>query len=71
MASICCTGPGDELLKTVSRLSAEKLAATYPNERWSINGILGHIGGAEWWYLVQSKPGFSRERAVQRTHAHA
>ena len=41
----------DELLKTVSRLSAEKLAATYPNERWSINGILAHIGGAEWWYL--------------------
>jgi len=20
-------------------------------ERWSINGILNHIGGAEWWYL--------------------
>jgi hypothetical protein len=41
----------DELLKTVAQLSAEKLAATYPTERWSINGILGHIGGAEWWYL--------------------
>jgi len=41
----------DDLLKTVSRLSAEKLAATYTNERWSINGILGHIGSAEWWYL--------------------
>jgi len=41
----------DELLKTVSRLSAEKLAATYPVERWSISGILGHICGAERWYL--------------------
>jgi len=20
-------------------------------ERWSINGILNHTGGAEWWYL--------------------
>jgi len=41
----------DELLNLIARLSAEKLAATYPNERWSIQGILGHIGGAEWWYL--------------------
>ena len=41
----------EELLKIISGLSAEKLVATYPIERWSINGILGHIGGAEWWYL--------------------
>ncbi|OGN72252.1 MAG: hypothetical protein A2X25_00895 [Chloroflexi bacterium GWB2_49_20] len=40
-----------DLLKTISGLSAGKLDATYPAERWSINGILGHIGGAEWWYL--------------------
>lgn len=41
----------DDLLKTVDGLSQEKLNATYPLERWSINGILSHIGGAEWWYL--------------------
>lgn len=40
-----------DLLKTISGLSVAKLDATYPAERWSINGILGHIGGAEWWYL--------------------
>lgn len=41
----------DQLLITVSRLCAEKLAATYPIERWSINGILDHVGSAEWWYI--------------------
>ncbi len=41
----------DELLKTVHGLNEAKLNQTYPGERWSINGILGHIGGAEWWYL--------------------
>jgi hypothetical protein len=39
-----------DLLDLVKGLSAEKLAETYPNERWPISGILKHIGGAEWWY---------------------
>lgn len=39
-----------DLLDVVKDLSAEKMAQTYPNERWSIHGILKHIGGAEWWY---------------------
>lgn len=45
-----------DLLNLVEDLSAEKLAKTYPNERWAINGILKHIGGAEWWY--QERIGF-------------
>ena len=40
-----------ELMKTVGHLSPERLDRTYPAERWSISGILSHIGGAEWWYL--------------------
>ena len=40
-----------DLLSAVQGLSAEKLQVTYPGERWSISGILGHVGGAEWWYL--------------------
>jgi hypothetical protein len=40
-----------DLLKTVQGLRAEKLNQTYPGERWSINGVLGHIGAAEWWYM--------------------
>ncbi len=39
-----------DLLAMVSDLSPEKLGQTYPGERWSIAGILKHIGGAEWWY---------------------
>ena len=39
-----------DLLSLVEDLSTEKLAETYPTERWAINGILKHIGGAEWWY---------------------
>jgi uncharacterized damage-inducible protein DinB len=41
----------NDLLKTVHGLSEEKLNQTYPGERWSINGILAHVGGAEWWYM--------------------
>jgi len=51
----------DELLKIIARLSAEKLTATYLNERWSINGILAHIGGAEWWYLSKLDPAISEK----------
>jgi len=40
-----------DLLKLVDGLPPEQLDQTYPGERWSINGILKHIGGAEWWYL--------------------
>lgn len=39
-----------DLMNVVKGLSAEKLEQTYPDERWNINGILKHIGGAEWWY---------------------
>ena len=52
----------DDLLKTVQGLSPEKLDATYPGERWSINGILGHVGGAEWWYLDRLGLTFPREQ---------
>jgi hypothetical protein len=45
-----------DLLNLVKGLSKEKLAESYPNERWPIYGILQHIGGAEWWY--QERIGF-------------
>ena len=50
-----------DLLKTVKGLSAEKLDATYMGERWSINGILGHVGGAEWWYMERLGLAFPRD----------
>ncbi len=45
-----------DLLDTIKGLSQEKLDRTYDGERWSINGILKHIAGAEWWY--QERIGF-------------
>lgn len=52
----------EDLLNSVVGLSPAKSAATYPGERWSINGILGHVGGAEWWYLDQLGLAFPREQ---------
>ncbi|MGB8214420.1 MAG: DinB family protein [Anaerolineales bacterium] len=52
----------DDLVKSIQGLSPEKLDATYPGERWSINGILGHIAGAEWWYLDRLGLAFPREQ---------
>lgn len=39
-----------DILSVVQGLSGEKLAQTYPGERWGIDGILQHIGGGEWFY---------------------
>jgi hypothetical protein len=52
----------DDLLKSIQGLSQEKLEATYSGERWSIKGILGHVGGAEWWYLDQLGLAFPRDQ---------
>ncbi len=49
-----------DLLKTVQGLSEEKMNAEYPGERWSIKGILGHLGSAEWWYLDRLGLAFPR-----------
>ena len=40
-----------DLLASVGSLSVETLETRYPNERWSVRGILGHVANAEWWYL--------------------
>lgn len=40
-----------DLLQAVNGLSEAELDQTFPGERWSIRGILKHVGGAEWWYL--------------------
>jgi hypothetical protein len=50
----------EDLLNSLQGLSEEKLNQTYPAERWSINGILGHVGGAEWWYLERLGLAFPR-----------
>lgn len=51
-----------DLLEVVADLPPAKLAEKLPGERWSISGILGHVGGAEWWYLDRlDRAGMARE----------
>jgi predicted RNase H-like HicB family nuclease len=52
----------EDVLATVAGLGQEKLDRTYPNERWSIAGILKHIGGAECWYLDRLGLSLPREQ---------
>lgn len=55
----------DELMGVVGRLDVEILNRTYPAERWSIAGILKHIGGAEWWYLDRLGLAFPRDQVPE------
>jgi len=50
-----------DLLNVVKDLQQEDLQRRYPNERWNIAGILGHVGGAEWWYLDRLGLAFPRQ----------
>jgi len=54
-----------DLKIVIEGLSDEKFNQTYLGERWSINGILGHIGGAEWWYLDRLGLAFPREEVPE------
>ncbi len=40
-----------DLLELIRNLPHDVLDIKHPNERWSLRGIIGHIGNAEWWYL--------------------
>jgi hypothetical protein len=60
----------EDLLKPVLGLSQEKRDAEYVGERWSINGILGHVGGATWWYLERLGLAFPREEIPKEPQAH-
>ncbi|HEX9617805.1 MAG TPA: DinB family protein [Anaerolineales bacterium] len=50
-----------DLMETVRGLSQPFLEAKRPNERWSISGILNHVGSAEWWYLDRLGLSFPRQ----------
>jgi hypothetical protein len=49
-----------ELLAAVQGVDEHTLNLKPPDERWSLNGILNHVGGAEWWYLDRLGLGFPR-----------
>ncbi len=50
-----------DLMKVIQGLGGEKLDQKYEGERWSINGILRHVGGAEWWYMDRLGRAFPRQ----------
>lgn len=54
------TWAGADLLKAVADLSPEDFTRPRPGERWSIEGIFKHVGGAEWWYLDRLGLAFPR-----------
>jgi len=51
-----------DLLDAAGGLRQVALDARRPGERWSIAGILKHVGGAEWWYLDRLGLAFPREQ---------
>ncbi|MCJ7535727.1 MAG: DinB family protein [Anaerolineales bacterium] len=50
-----------DLLSSVAGLSTETLNAKLSGERWSITGILNHVGNADWWYLDRLGLAFPRD----------
>ncbi len=51
----------EDLLVVAGAVSEEILDRAYPGERWSIRGVLEHIGGAEWWYMNRLGAGGPRD----------
>lgn len=41
----------NDLVELTAPLSNELLNRAYPDQRWSIRGIVEHVANAEWWYL--------------------
>lgn len=50
-----------DLLLSVEGLSEETLKKKLSGERWSIAGILNHVGNADWWYLDRLGLSFPRD----------
>lgn len=54
-------GIRSDLLALIGHIPPEKRAEPIPGERFgSIDGILGHVGDAEWWYLDRLEMAFPR-----------
>ncbi len=50
-----------DLLSTVDNLDQNSLSVKLPGEKWSIAGILKHVGSADWWYLDRLGLAFPRD----------
>jgi hypothetical protein len=56
-----------DLLKTIDGLSEERLNHTHNGEKWPINGILRHVGSAEWWYMQRLGRAFPQAKLPKPT----
>ncbi len=56
----------EHLMQVAGSLDQPTLERAYPGERWSIAGILKHIGGAEWWYLDRLGLAFPRQEVPEQ-----
>lgn len=54
----------EDLLRLVSGLDDAAPDRPVAGERWSVRGILRHIGGAEWWYLDRLGLGMLRREEL-------
>ena len=54
-----------DLLAAVERLSDADLDTHLSGQRWSIRGVLGHVAGADWWYLDRLGRAFPRALVPQ------
>lgn len=41
----------DDLEQLISPLTRQQREQKFPNERWSIDGVLRHVANANWWYF--------------------
>lgn len=56
-----------DLLDSIKDMSSLDLEQSFPGERWNYDGILKHVGGAEWWYLDRLGLAFPREQLPQES----
>lgn len=66
-----------DLLGVWAALDRAERTRAHPEERWTVEEILGHVGGAEWWYLDRLGLAFPRadlpddpEARLRRVRAH-
>ena len=50
----------EDLLAVVEDLAPSDLDTHLHGQRWSIRGVLGHVAGADWWYLDRLGLAFPR-----------
>jgi hypothetical protein len=57
----------DDILQIVDGIDPGTLHTSYPGERWSIDGILKHVAGAEWWYMDRLGLTFPQEELPEES----